>query len=304
MPKTTELLKSLLTLLATEEGANLSIVKEKLIQMGRDIVGRLRQQMASGASVDDCDTTTLTERVGDVIEEIEGRELESLWRTWLLRPDLEEGCYLLSRFAYPDVEVESYQGMLDAMAEELGGLIKHERWPGGVIRVMNQYLYKEKGFHGNAVHYYDPDNSYLCRVLDRRVGIPITLSAVYLLLARRLGLPITGIGMPSHFLVKCDVPGRDLFIDPFNEGQSLTKAECASFLVNSGYGYKEHYLQAVADQEIIVRMMRNLLYIYGELKEQRKIRWLTRFVEIIQSEGGGPNLPDDPGEPGFKHKHA
>jgi regulator of sirC expression with transglutaminase-like and TPR domain len=304
MPKTTELLKSLLTLLATEEGANLSLVKEKLVEMGRDVIGHLRQQMAVAETLDAGEDSPLTDRLLDVIEEIDGRRLESSWRKWLRHPELEEGCYLLSRFAYPDVEVESYQGMLDAMAEELSGLIKHERWPDGVLRVINHYIYKEKGFHGNTVHYYDPDNSYLCRVLDRRVGIPITLSAVYLLLARRLGLPITGIGMPSHFLVKCDVPGRDLFIDPFNEGQSLTKAECASFLVNSGYGYKEHYLQPVADREIIVRMMRNLLYIYGELKEQRRIRWLTRFVNIIQPDSGGPNPPDDPGEPGFKHKHA
>ena len=271
--------------MAKEEGPNLAIIKERLIQMGPDVVARLRQHHSLTSAADaPLHETLISERLQDVIEEIDGRQLEWEWRAWLHHPDLEEGCLLLSRLAYPDVEAEPYQGMLDAMAEELGGLVKHERWPDGVIRIINHYLYNEKGFHGNTVHYYDPDNSYLCRVLDQRVGIPITLSTVYLLLARRLNLPIHGIGMPSHFLVKCDVPGRDLFVDPFNEGQSLTKAECASFLVNSGYGFKKGYLQPVTDQEILVRTMRNLLYIYGELKEQQKIRWLTRFVEIIHSE--------------------
>jgi len=205
------------------------------------------------------------------------------------------------------LESEVYQGLLDAMAEELRAVVKHERWPDGVIRVINHYLFTEKGFHGNTVHYYDPDNSFLNRVLDRRVGIPITLSALYLLLARRLDLPIVGIGMPSHFLVQCDVPGHDLFIDPFNGGQLLTKAECATFLINSGYGFKEQYLQPATDQEMLVRMMRNLIYIYGERQESRKVCWLNRFVEVIHldqtssapgaASGETPGDTDDGGGP-------
>jgi regulator of sirC expression with transglutaminase-like and TPR domain len=245
----------------------------------------------------------MAERLGDVIEEIDGCRLLHAWQNWLEQPDLEEGCLLLSRFAHPELESEGYQGLLDAMAEELRAVVKHERWPDGVIRVINHYLFTEKGFHGNTVHYYDPDNSYLNRVLDRRVGIPITLSALYLLLARRLDLPIVGIGMPSHFLVQCEVPGHDLFIDPFNGGQLLTKAECATFLINSGYGFKEQYLQPATDQEMLVRMIRNLIYIYGERQESRKVRWLNRFVEIIQIDRPGaaseavPSETDDGGGP-------
>ncbi len=301
MPKTKEPLKSLLLLLATEQGANLKIIREKLVQFGPEALAQLRHHYATASSTAEPDTTAAADRLGDVIEEINGRQLEHDWRRWLQRPDLEEGGLLLSRFAYPEIETEGYQGLLDAMAEELRAVVRHERWPDGVIRVMNHHLFTEKGFHGNTVHYYDPDNSFLNRVLDRRVGIPITLSAVYLLLARRLDLPIVGIGMPSHFLVKCDVPGRDLYLDPFNAGQSLTKAECASFLINSGYGFKEQYLQPVTDQEILVRMMRNLIYIYGERQEPRKVRWLSRFVDIAQPDrsvaspaSDGSAYPDDP----------
>jgi regulator of sirC expression with transglutaminase-like and TPR domain len=310
MPKTKEPLKSLLALLATEQGANLKIVRDKLVQLGPEIVGPLRQRCEAVADAErELARTVLAERLGDVIEEIDGRQLEQHWRRWLQRPELEEGCFLLSRFAYPEVEAEGYQGLLDAMAEELRALIRHERWPDGVIRVINHYLFTDKGFHGNTVHYYDPDNSFLHRVLDRRVGIPITLSAVYLLLTRRLDLPIVGVGMPSHFLVKCEAAGRDLYLDPFNAGQSLSKAECSTFLVNSGYGFKEQYLQPVTDQEMLARMMHNLIYIYGERQEPRKARWLTRFVEIIRPdrhldrmapEGmpeGMPEGTDDPATP-------
>jgi len=294
MPKTKEPLKSLLALLAAEQGANLKLVKEKLVQLGPEVIGQLRHHYTTACAADDGqEKSAIAERLCDVIEEIDGRLLERDWRRWLQRPDLEEGGFLLSRFAYPDVETEGYQGLLDAMAEELRSVVKHERWPDGVIRVINHYLFMEKGFHGNTVHYYDPDNSYLNRVLDRRVGIPITLSTIYLLLARRLELPVVGVGMPSHFLVKCDVAGRDLYLDPFNAGQSLSKAECASFLVNSGYGFKEQYLQPVTDQEILVRMMRNLIYIHGERQEPRKVRWLTRFVEIIHQDR--PAASDGPG---------
>jgi regulator of sirC expression with transglutaminase-like and TPR domain len=288
MPKTKEPLKALLSLLATEQGANLKIVKEKLVQLGSEVIGQLRHlQTAAHPVADEPERAMMAERLGDIIEEIDGRHLLRAWERWLEQPDLEEGCLLLSRFAYPEMESEVYQGLLDAMAEELRVVVKHERWPDGVIRVLNHYLFTEKGFHGNTVHYYDPDNSYLTRVLDRRVGIPITLSALYLLLARRLDLPIVGIGMPSHFLVQCEVPGHDLFIDPFNGGQLLTKAECAAFLINSGYGFKEQYLQPATDQEMLVRMMRNLIYIYGERQESRKVRWLSRFVEEIHTDRPG-----------------
>jgi len=297
MPKTKEPLKALLSLLATEQGVNLKIIKEKLVQLGPEVVGQLRHfQTAAHAVNDDSERAVMAERLGDVIEEIDGRHLLRAWRYWLEQPDLEEGCLLLSRFAYPEMECEVYQGLLDAMAEELRAVVKHERWPDGVIRVLNHYLFTEKGFHGNTVHYYDPDNSYLNRVLDRRVGIPITLSALYLLLARRLDLPIVGIGMPSHFLVRCEVPGHDLFIDPFNGGQLLTKAECATFLINSGYGFKEQYLQPAMDQEMLVRMMRNLIYIYGERQESRKVHWLNRFVEVIQIDRPSSASDAAPGE--------
>jgi regulator of sirC expression with transglutaminase-like and TPR domain len=292
MPKTKEPLKALLSLLATEQGANLKIVKEKLVQLGPEVVGQLRHlQTAALTGSDDSAHAVMNERLSDVIEEIDGRHLLLAWQHWLGQPDLEEGCLLLSRFAYPQLESEVYQGLLDAMAEELRSVVKHERWPDGIIRVLNHYLFTEKGFHGNTVHYYDPDNSYLNRVLDRRVGIPITLSALYLLLARRLDLPIVGVGMPSHFLVQCEVPGHDLFIDPFNGGQLLTKAECATFLINSGYGFKEQYLQPATDQEMLVRMMRNLIYIYGERQESRKVNWLNRFVDVIQIDRPGSS-PD------------
>jgi regulator of sirC expression with transglutaminase-like and TPR domain len=299
-PKTKEPLKALLSLLTTEQGANLKLIKEKLVQLGPEVVGQLRQLHATAHAVqaanDEPERTVMAERLADVIEEIDGRHLLQAWESWLEQPDLEEGCLLLSRFAYPELESDVYQGLLDAMAEELRSVVKHERWPDGVIRVINHYLFTEKGFHGNTVHYYDPDNSYLNRVLDRRVGIPITLSAVYLLLIRRLDLSIVGIGMPSHFLVQCEVPGHDLFIDPFNGGQLLTKAECATFLINSGYGFKEQYLQPATDQEMLVRMMRNLIYIYGERQESRKVRWLNRFVEVIHTDRPGVISGETPGE--------
>jgi regulator of sirC expression with transglutaminase-like and TPR domain len=297
MPKTKEPLKALLSLLATEQGANLKIVKEKLVQLGPEVVGQLRHLHTAVHAIDnESERAVMVERLGDVIEEIDGRKLLQAWECWLEQTDLEEGCLVLSRFAYPELESEVYQGLLDAMAEELRAVVKHERWPDGVIRVLNHYLFTEKGFHGNTVHYYDPDNSYLNRVLDRRVGIPITLSALYLLVARRLDLPLVGIGMPSHFLVQCEVPGHNLFIDPFNGGQLLTKAECATFLINSGYGFKEQYLQPATDQEMLVRMMRNLIYIYGERQESRKVRWLNRFVEVIHPDRQGIEPGAIPGE--------
>jgi regulator of sirC expression with transglutaminase-like and TPR domain len=129
----------------------------------------------------------------------------------------------------------------------------------------------------------------LNRVIDRRTGIPISLSAVYLLVGKRLGLPVYGIGMPGHFLVKYESEKYKIFIDCFNGGALLTEKNCARFLTEAGYGFEERYLQKSPTRAILTRMIKNLLAIYSKLDDPLKKARLMRFMEILgceQREGG------------------
>ncbi len=232
--------------------------------------------------------------------------------------DLEEGAFLLARFCYPDLDVAKYKSALDRMAVEvkpgiksleksssarlalpvrtqgLGGTClpagrSEERRPHGpdikVVRILNDHLFNHLGFHGNTVNYYDPDNSYLNQVIDQRMGIPISLSVVMLLVAKRLGLPLVGVGLPGHFLIRYEGAGQKtdqhLYIDPFNRGQILSKEECTKFIKEAGYEYREEYFRTSTSSEILVRMMRNLIFVYNRLREIQKVEWLSRYVMAI-----------------------
>jgi regulator of sirC expression with transglutaminase-like and TPR domain len=157
------------------------------------------------------------------------------------------------------------------------------------IKTLNRYLFTEQGFKGNTKNYYELENSYLNCVIDRRTGIPISLSTVYLLVGKRLGLPVHGIGMPGHFLVKYESDRYKVFVDCFNGGALLTEKNCQRFLTEAGYGFDEKYLQQSPVHAILSRMIKNLLAIYAKLDDPLKKARLTKFIEILgcdNREGG------------------
>jgi regulator of sirC expression with transglutaminase-like and TPR domain len=118
-------------------------------------------------------------------------------------------------------------------------------------------------------------------VLERRTGIPISLSAVYMLIGKRLGLPLYGVGMPGHFLVKYETGRYRIFVDSFNGGALLTQRDCARFLDQAGYGFDERYLQKTTARSILIRMIKNLVAIYNKMEDTPRAARLTRFIEIL-----------------------
>src|SRR5574337_509226 len=146
-----------------------------------------------------------------------------------LRPELNQGDWN---------HEDRCQKQLHDRRRGCGGLLHHRperRRRGSCVRhrlivALGDYLFREQGFHGNNDDYYDPRNSFLNDVLDRRTGIPITLSTVYMEVGRRLGLCLHGVGMPGHFLVKYVGPDEEIVIDPFNEGAIVSSADCQRIL--------------------------------------------------------------------------
>jgi regulator of sirC expression with transglutaminase-like and TPR domain len=171
------------------------------------------------------------------------------------------------------------------MAREVRARIGHRASGGEAINALNRYLFTEQSFRGNTKNYYEVENSYLNCVMDRRVGIPISLSTVYLLIGQRLALPLFGIGMPGHFLVKYESDRYKIFIDCFNGGALLTEKNCARFLTEAGYGFDDKYLQKSPVRAILSRMIKNLLAIYSKSGDIGKTTRLTKFIEIL---GGAP----------------
>ena len=166
---------------------------------------------------------------------------------------------------YPQLEIGPYLDKLDQLAHAAQGLLRSDDSPMDTIGKINGVLFEQFGFRGATEDYYDPRNSFFNDVLDRRIGIPITLSTVYLEVSRRLKFPIVGVGMPGHFIVKYSDRTDEFFLDPFNRGELLTRDDCRG-RIHEKYGdaleFNERFLARVTNRQILWRMLNNLKDIY------------------------------------------
>ena len=198
--------------------------------------------------------------------------------------DLARAALLFAAVEYPDLDVGAYLERLDRMAAELRPRVSPEERPDRVVAVIDEYLFGEEGFGGNELDYYDPRNSYLNDVLDRRLGIPISLSVVYLEVARRVGFALEGVGMPGHFLLRHADRTRPLLIDAFNKGAIVTEADCRARLRNL-YGdalpLTSQMLETVGNRAIVFRMLNNLRGVYAQREDwPRAIRTVDLMLLV------------------------
>ena len=204
---------------------------------------------------------------------------------------LDRVALTIAQGEYGDLEPADYLRRLDAMAAELRPRLSPEESTERLVAELNAYLFGEQAFHGNAGDYYDPRNSYLNDVLDRRTGIPITLSVVYIELARRVGLPIEGVGLPGHFIVRApSATAEGLLIDPFQQGAVLSLADCADRLrqlYGNSLPFTPELLRPAGRREIVTRMLGNLKGCYlrrGDFdRALRAVEW-TLLADAARGE--------------------
>lgn len=179
--------------------------------------------------------------------------------------DLARAALAIAAAEDPSVEADRWVGELDAIAAHVALLVPERASVRQRVVALNRHLFEELRFRGNLEDYYDPRNSHLHRVLERRTGIPITLSLVYIEVGRRLGLPVAGVGLPGHFVVKVADADEEILLDPFYQGAILTRAECQKRL-DAIYGGRvvlgEQFLRAVGKRDLLARMLYNLKRIH------------------------------------------
>ncbi|MBI3322263.1 MAG: hypothetical protein HYZ94_01105 [Candidatus Omnitrophica bacterium] len=228
---------------------------------------------------------------GGVLERIRLVSVEQEWQKATQKPDdevdLEQSTFLLAQVPYPDIDAKTYQRRLDDLAGRLRPRIKSLPKTKDHLGAMNELLFGSEHFRGNWDDYFDPQNSYLNRVLDRKLGIPISLSVLYLFIARRLKIPVEGVGIPGHFMIKYEDNETELYVDTFNGGRFLSRAECIQFMVEAGYPYQSEFLDKVGPRDILARMLRNLILIYADRHEETLGRTLTHLLDLLYEEEKG-----------------
>lgn len=212
--------------------------------------------------------------------------------------DLARACLMIAEDAYPGLDVDGYLGEIERLAARLRGRLPPGEGAEGRVLALNGFLFDELGYSGNADHYYDPRNSYLNEVLDRRTGIPITLSILYLELGWRVGLALEGVSFPGHFLVRLRLRGAMLVLDPFSggEGQSETDLrERLQRVIPEGAAGDvpvetlplDPFLEPAGKRQILARLLRNLKGIYRESgKPERLLEVLNRMLVVAPEAHG------------------
>jgi len=197
---------------------------------------------------------------------------------------LDEAALLVAAEEYPGLDVAAHQGRLDEMARSVADRLRRELEPHRLAYLLSHHLFGHLGFRGNVGDYYDPRNSFLNEVLDRRVGIPITLSILYVAVGGRLGLPLAGVSFPGHFIVVYRATPEPFFLDAFNEGRLLTESDFRLITLEQfgpGAALDPAVLRPATPHEVIARLLRNLKHIYVTREDfPRAVRCSERILLV------------------------
>jgi regulator of sirC expression with transglutaminase-like and TPR domain len=204
--------------------------------------------------------------------------------------NLAQAALCIALEEYPDLDISECLEQIDRMAAAIRPHLPQERYPLRVIQAINRHIYGDLGFCGNQGNYYDPCNSFFNDVLDRRTGIPITLSLLYLEVAKRLDFPMVGIGMPGHFIVRPTVGEMEVYVDPFHQGEILFVQDCQRRLeeiYDKPVPMHPELLPRVSSRQFLARMLTNLKMTYLNREEFGKAlaaieRLLLLFPESPQ----------------------
>jgi regulator of sirC expression with transglutaminase-like and TPR domain len=271
--------RALMQLLGDDDPVVQSSLQEKFLSSGEEGISILEEASRSNDNLTRQNAATLLGRIR-VAHAV--RDFEKFCASAELNLDLEKACVLLARTRDASWDEAQCRRELDEIAAGARTRFLHvQQTPENLVASLNKYLFGELHFRGNTQNYYDPDNSYLNRVLERRLGNPILLSTVYLLTGKRLQLPLVGVGMPAHFIVRWKSRGADFFIDPFNAGAVMNARDCERLIRANGVMFRPEFLEPATPLQMLARMCVNLRQIYEDRSELAKAKQFARFIELM-----------------------
>ncbi|MGM0381802.1 MAG: transglutaminase family protein [bacterium] len=275
-------ISALMTLLGDEDQEVVQSVRNRIMEMGAPILPELKEQYEKQPLPVKLKMKDIMARLKPVCLENDFRALFSGTKDENL--DLQEALFTVSRIGYPHLDKEIYIEKLEEIISRVES--KLQRWETvddhTAVEAVNEVLFEEYDFQGNESNFYDPDNSFFNRVLQRKMGSPLLLSCLILLIARRLDLPYQPVAMPAHCIVAYSGKKRRIFIDPFHSGQLLTRDDCIEFLNSAGFGFVEEYLAPVSDRKLLSRVLKNLLNSYHRSHNNSRIEELRGYLAIVE----------------------
>ncbi|WP_445664193.1 transglutaminase family protein [Fodinibius sp. AD559] len=276
-------IESLVYLLDDPDPFVKSQVRNRLFELGETAVPLLDQQKSETSDVE------ARELINEIIQHITFGSVEQDFMDVLegglsSMKQLENAVFILSRFDNPTLRESEYKKKLDRFADMIADDVRYSLSETQKMRKVLNFVFEDLEFSGSTNDYYNPHNSYLNRVIDRREGLPISLALIVLFLGRRLDLPFYGINMPIHFMMKYKTANEEILIDPFDHGKVVTYDQCYYFLKQNGVEPKTEHFMSSSEEDILARCIRNIINSYekqGKLDTVESLKKLLNTVEIM-----------------------
>ncbi|MGA3172541.1 MAG: transglutaminase-like domain-containing protein [Chthoniobacteraceae bacterium] len=265
---------AIVKLLQDDDPRTVDLVKDQLAQQGSAALPSLQDLLTM---YDERVTEHVKDVMGRIDSEEAGQELGRMCRNFGENGDLEAFCWLLARALIPGTEVDEWRALLDQWASRVEHYRASEDTAEDRVRLLAHFLGGQLGFRGNTEDYYNPDNTLLPRVMTTRLGIPITLTVLYMFIGERCGLPVEGINFPGHFLARHD----GVLFDPFERGRIIGITECKQILARQKLELQPDHLETAASLAIARRILANLLYVYQSDEEAEAAGRVTAWLHAL-----------------------
>lgn len=266
---------ALIKLLGDDDPLVYHAVREKIISLGSDTRIWLKPCQNSNDA-------TVRRHATEIVRHFDQSVADTRFMSYCLQEpesiDLEQGALLLAQTEYPHLDAAAYSASLDHLAQELREWLAATDPQQRLLPRVNQFLFDEKGFTGNMENCYDPENTFINQVLDRRTGNPVGMCLLYTLLMRRLDFPVNPIGLPGHSVCQYKDEHEEVYIDAFNLGKLLTRHDCIEHLKRCRHEVRDEYLQPMTARRTLARMCGNLEQIYMEMKRTADSGRFQRYL--------------------------
>jgi regulator of sirC expression with transglutaminase-like and TPR domain len=266
--------EAIIRLLKDNDPETVNLTKQQLVAGGTATIPDLRELLST-------DDQQVSAHVREVLTEIQIRHAKDAFEDICCRItdlcDLEQACWYLAQIFQPGVDVEPYQKTIDSWGHELRSRLSVRDSDTARAIAMAQFFGKDLGLRGNEDDYYNARNSLIPCVMDSKLGIPISLSLLYMMVARRASFPVEGINLPGHFVVRHGV----VLLDPFHQGRILTTSDCAKILSHQNRTLHEDDLRAAHPKVILVRVLANLLYIFQHEGNQTLHTMVAQWIHLL-----------------------
>lgn len=272
--------KALVSLLEDEDEEVNRHVEGKIMSLGSDIIPFLEEQWENSFD------PTIQRKIEDMIHTLQFSQLKERFKAWKETDgqSLLEGMWLISLYQYPDLELNDLNKEIEQIYYDIWVELKEDLHPYDQIKIINGALFTKLKFRANTKNFHSPNNSFLKSVLESKKGNPISLSVVYMLVAEKLGLPIYGVNLPNLFIITYKNEELQFYVNAFNRGLIFSKKDIDNYLANLNLTPKPIYYEPCSNEDIIKRVLRNLIMAFEKLGEHQKSEEVKEL--LIEVSGG------------------